>query len=191
MRPLLWLEDFNDRPSDPPPVEQQAEDAIDPDPEPEILPDPCAEAWSDGFLAGSRLNQQNAREPVHGFAADLGRRLAEIEERLEAVADNAALAMGGLLVDMLAAALPDNWPAEVADRLHGIAEAIRPVFALDPMLQVHTDPPGEIAYRDLPGFYKVLEASQASDWPLGTRWDTQDTPKHVADKLKAAIDGSG
>ena len=190
MRPLLWLEDFNDRPPDPSPVEQQAEDVMEPGPEPEVLPDPCAEAWSDGFLAGSRLNQQNTREPVQGFAADLGQRLAEIEEKLEAIANNAAVTMAGLLVDMLAAALPDDWPAAVADRLHGITEAIRPVFSLAPMLEVHTDPPGEIAYQDLPGFYKILEASQASDWPLGIRWQVQTTPEQITDKLKAAIAGS-
>lgn len=190
MRPLLWLEDFNDRAPEPPPAEQPAEDIADPDPEPDVLPDPCAEAWSDGFLAGSRLNQQNTQEPGQSFAQDLTRRLAEVERKLQAIADDAAVTMGGLLVDMLAAALPDDWPGAVADRLHGITEAIRPVFSLEPMLQIQTDPPGEIAYRDIPGFYKVLQASQASDWPLGTRWQAGATPDQVAGKLKAAIAGS-
>ncbi len=189
MRPLLWLEDFNDRAPELPPAEQQAEDVTDPDLEPDVQPDPCAEAWSDGFLAGSRLNQQNTQEPGQGFALDLSRRLAEVEKKLEAIADNAAVAVGGLLIDMLAAALPDDWPATVAERLHGIAEAIRPVFSLEPMLQIHTDPPGEIAYRDLPGFYKILEASQASDWPLGTRWQVQAAPDQITDTLRAAIAG--
>lgn len=190
MRPLLWLEDFNDRAPEPPPAEQPAEDLADPDPEPDVQPDPCAEAWSDGFLAGSRLNQQNTQEPAQGFAVDLTRRLAEVEKALEAIANNAAVAMGGLLIDMLAAALPDDWPPSVADRLHGITETIRPLFAVEPRLQIQTDPPGEIAYRDLPGFYKFLEASQSSDWPLGTRWQAQATPQQVADKLKAIIAGS-
>ena len=189
MRALLWLEDFNDQPSDPHPVEQHAEDVTQPNPEPEdVSPDPFAEAWSDGFLAGSRLNQPH--EPGQGFAADLSRRLAEMEEKLETIANNSAVAMGGLLIDLLAAALPQDWPADIADRLHAITEAIRPVFSLDPMLQIHTDPPGEIAYRDLPGFYKTLEASQASEWPLGTRWQAQATPEQVTGKLQAAIAGS-
>ena len=189
MRPLLWLEDFNERPPEPPPVEHEAEDVAHLEPEPDAQPDPCAEAWSDGFLAGSRLNQQNAHEPGQRFAVDLSRRLAEIEEKLEAVANNSAVAMGGLLIDILTAALPDDWPASVAERLHAITEAIRPVFSLDPMLQIRTDPPGEIAYRDLPGFYKILESSQASDWPLDTRWQPQATPRQITDTLKAAIAG--
>ncbi len=190
MHPLLWLEDFNDLPPDPPPVEQPDEDVVYPDPEPEILIDPCAEAWSDGFLAGSRLNQQNTREPVQSFAIDLSKRLDEIEKKLEAIADNSAVTMGGLLIDILTAALPDDWPSTVADRLQDITKAIRPVFSLEPMLEIHTDPPGEISYRDIPGLYKILEASQASDWPLDARWQAQTTPEQITGKLKAALAGS-
>jgi hypothetical protein len=124
----------------------------------------------------------------------MAERLAEIEEKLQAMANQSAAIMGGLLIDMLTEALPQDWPDALTDRVQAVSKAIRPVFTLDPKLQISIEPMGEpmgeIAFRDLPGFYKALETSQPADLPLGLRWPPTADPKEIIDDLKAAIAGT-
>jgi len=153
-----WFEDFNDRAAQP-------ETAIEAPPPPvDDRPDPRVEAWTEGFLAGCRASHASAAHESRDFAAVLTRRVADIEGNLAAIADQSAATMGGLLIDMLTASLPPDWPA---DRLREIVAAIRPIFALEPRLQIRSDQPGEVSFRDLPGLYRAMEAG---DWELAVRW---------------------
>jgi hypothetical protein len=187
MRSLHWLEDFNDRPPEPPPSAEdlqgdlfEAADTLPP-------PDPVAEAWNEGFLAGCRAGLRNARDDRGDALAELRRRVAAIEDRLQAIADQAAADIGGLLIDMLRHALPEDCPASVQERLNEAVEAVRPMFVIGPKFRIATEPPGEIAFHDLAGLYKVLEASHPPEWPVGVSWTTGgDAGKGIA-ALKAAI----
>lgn len=185
MRRLLWLEDFNERGAAPAPEEEQEVTDIE-QPAPPPPPDPRREAWVEGFMAGCRRNQHNSTHESQALAADLTRRLSDMEQRLEELANESATLVGGLLIDMLLAALPDDWPFGVAEKLREVIEAVRPVFALDPKLQINADPPAELAFRDLPGFYRALQDSPAIEWPLGIRWPSGDARGAIAN-LAAAI----
>jgi hypothetical protein len=158
MARLPWFEDFNDHAPRPAAV------AEDPSPPPADLPDPRMDGWTEGFLAGYRAAGADAAGQARDVAAELTRRVAAIEDSLNAIADQSAATMGGLLLDILAAALPAGNPA---DGLAGIVAAIRPIFALEPRLHVSPAAPGEVSFRDLPAFYRAMEAG---DWELALRW---------------------
>src|SRR5271165_2211916 len=149
---LPWFEDFNDRAAQPETtIEAPSSPADDP-------PDPHAEAWTEGFLAGCRASHASAACENRDVAAVLTKRVADIEENLAAIVDQSAVTMGGLLIEMLTASLPPDWPA---DRLREIVAAIRPIFALEPRLEVRSGQPGEVSFRDLPRLYRAMEAG---DW---------------------------
>jgi hypothetical protein len=178
MRRLPWLEDFNThRPHAEPAAEA-------PPPLPQDEPDPRLEAWTEGFLAGCRAARADAARLSQDVAADLTRRVAAIEQDLAAMADQSAATIGGLLIDVLAAALPPDWPAA---RLAPIVEAIRPIFDLEPRLHIRPKQPGEASFRDLPALYKALDAG---DWDLATRWHqaaSDSDPPGLTARIRQAI----
>ncbi len=151
---LPWFEDFNDHAPRPAAV------AEDPPPPLDDPPDPRMEGWTEGFLAGCGAERANAAGQTRDVAAELTRRVAAIEDSLDAIAEHSAATMGGLLLDILAAALPPGWPA---DRLEEVVAAIKPIFALEPRLHISPAVPGEVSFRDLPAFYRAMEAG---DWDL-------------------------
>lgn len=187
MLPIPWLEDFNDRPPVPPAAADALQGGLLDEPAVPPPPDPVAEAWNEGYLAGCRSAMRNARDDSRDLLAELCRRVAEIEERIQAIADQEAADMGGLLVDMLRHALPEDCPEPVLERLNAAIEAVRPVFVVNPKLRVATEPPGEVAFRDLPGLYRVLEDSHPPEWPIGVSWKTDGTPAACIGVLNAAI----
>jgi hypothetical protein len=158
MRRLPWFEDFNDYAARPEAV------AEDPPPPPDAPPDPRLEGWTEGFLAGCRASSAAAAGKTRDAAAELMQRVAAIEASLTAIADQSAATMGGLLLDIFATALPPGCPA---DRLGEIVAAIKPIFALEPRLHISPAVPGEVSFRDLPAFYRAMEAG---DWELALRW---------------------
>jgi hypothetical protein len=179
MARLPWFEDFNDHAARPEAV------AEDPPPPPDDPPDPRVEAWTEGFLAGCRASRANAAGEVREVAAELTQRVAAIEQSLGAMADQSAATMGGLLLDILAAALPAGGPAH---RLEEVVAAIRPIFALEPRLHVTPAVPGEVAFRDLPALYLAMEAG---DWELAVRWHQPAAdidPAGMAGALRQAIE---
>jgi len=173
-----WFEDFNDHATRP---EAVAEEAPQP---PDNLPDPRMEGWTEGFMAGCRAASANAAGRPREVAAELTRRVAAVEACLAAIADQSAATMGGLLLDILTAALPPGCPA---DRLEEIVAAIRPIFALEPRLPISPAVPGEVAFRDLPAFYRAMDAG---DWELALRWHQPGAdidPAEIASALHRAI----
>jgi hypothetical protein len=178
MRRLPWLEDFNTRrPHADPPAEA-------PSLPPQDEPDPRLDAWTEGFLAGCRAARADAARLNQDIAADLARRVAAIEHDLVAMVDQSAATVGGLLIDILAAALPSDWPAA---RLGPIVEAIRPVFDLEPRLHICPRQPGEASFRTLPALYKALDAG---DWDLAARWHqaaSDSDPSDLAARIRQAI----
>jgi len=178
-----WFEDFNDRAA-------PAETTIEAPPPPaDDPPDPHIETWTEGFLAGFRASQASAVRESRDVAAALTKRVADIEENLAAMADQSAATMGGLLIDMLTASLPPDWPLDwPADRLREIVAAIRPIFALEPRLQFSSAQPGEVSFRDLPGLYRVVEAG---DWELAVRWHQAGADIASADLVSAVRQAIG
>jgi hypothetical protein len=154
--------------------------AEDPPPPPVDLPDPRMEGWTEGFLAGCRANSAGAPGQARDVAAELTKRVAAIEDRLDAIADQSAATMGGLLLDILAAVLPAHRPA---DGLDEIINAIKPIFALEPRLRISPAVPGEVSFRDLPAFYRAMEAG---DWELALCWH-QPGADIAPDEMAAAI----
>jgi hypothetical protein len=177
MRSLPWLEDFNTHLHPDPAVEA-------PPPPPADEPDPRIEAWTEGFLAGCRAARADAARASQDLAAALTARVAAIEQELAAMADQSATTVGGLLIDILAAALPAGWPAA---RLAAITEAIRPIFELEPRLRLCPKQPGEMSFRDLPALHAALDSG---DWDLATSWHqaaADSDPSAIADRLRRAI----
>lgn len=184
MQTFFWLEDFNDPPSDPPAEAVSYEEPAEPEPPP---PDPRLEGWNEGFMAACRMVENNKSDGERGLSTELIRRLEEIEAQLETVAQNAAGIMGGLLIDMLLEALPPDFPKPAADRVQAVVEAVRPVFELDPRLQVPGDPPGELSFRDMPAFYQALRAGFGADAPLALRWHAPNPVREQLPGLAAAL----
>jgi hypothetical protein len=158
MRRLPWFEDFNDHAARPEAV------AEDPPPPTETPSDPLKDAWTEGFLAGCRATSAGAAHLHHDVAATFTRRVTEMAQELAAMADQSAATMGGLLIDILATAVP---PGPPADKLNDIVAAIRPIFALEPRLHVRPGKAGEVKLHDLPALYKAMDAG---DWELAVRW---------------------
>ncbi|MFL5287492.1 MAG: hypothetical protein ACJ8AW_42585 [Rhodopila sp.] len=157
MRRLPWLADFN--------THLHADPAAEaPPPPPQDEPDPRIEAWHEGFLAGYRAARADTVRHSQHIADTLTRRIAAIEQDLAAAADKSAATIGGLLIDILAAALPPGWSAT---RLQPITDAIRPIFDLEPRLHLCPKQPGGTPFRDLPALYAALESG---DWDLALRW---------------------
>lgn len=182
MSHLLWLEDFNE----PPPQLALPEPEPDPDPLPEPIPDPRMEGWHEGFIAGHRqalLEVAQRRQPI---TASLIQRLEQLDVQLAEIAANSAAQMGGLLIEMLAKAAPEEWDAAVREKLGKVIEAVLPSFHLEPSLHVHT-PLGIIGFQDLPGFAKTLESLEDTDWAVTLHWDVQKPPDAVLPDLRAAI----
>jgi hypothetical protein len=152
MQRLFWIEDFNDPSSRPLPAPEPPPALPEPD------PDPRPDAWTEGFLAGHRAASANAAADI---TAELVSRIADMEKTLATIADQSAATVAGLLIDMLAAARPPDWPADTADRLAKVQEAIRPVFALEPLLPLGHVQPGDIALADLPGLLKAVKWNAA------------------------------
>nr|WP_294550250.1 hypothetical protein [uncultured Rhodopila sp.] len=186
-----WFEDFNDHAPRPAAV------AEDPPSPPGDLPDPRMEGWTEGFLAGCRAGSAGAAGQARDVAAELTQRVAAIEDSLNAIANQSAATMGGLLLDILAAVLPPAAPADrleeaaPADRLEEIVAAIRPIFALEPRLHVSPAVPGEVSFRDLPAFYRAMEAG---DWELALRWHQPGgdiDPAGMAASIRRAIAPAG
>lgn len=173
---LPWFEDFNDRAA-------VAVTAVEESPaETDPPPDPRAEAWNEGFLAGYRAGGADSVRQSQAVAAELTRRVAAIENALAAAADRSAATMGGLLLDVLGSALPPEWPA---DRLAEIVAAIRPIFALEPLLHVSPAVAGEVSFRDLPALYRAMEAGE---WELAVRWHQPGADIDQAGALRGAIE---
>jgi hypothetical protein len=181
MRRLPWFEDFNDHTAHP------ASAAENPSPPPDGPPDPRIEAWTEGFLAGCRATHANAAGQNQDVAAEMARRVAGIEQSLSAMADQSAVTVGGLLIDILTASLPAGWPDSAAERLEPIVDAIRPIFELEPRLHIRSSQPGEVSFHDLPDLYKALEAG---DWELAVRWHqaaAEIDPPRLAAAIRHAI----
>nr|WP_294527152.1 hypothetical protein [uncultured Rhodopila sp.] len=179
MARLPWFEDFNDK-------TVRAAPAVEELPAPpEPVPDPRLEAWTEGFLAGCRATAASNAETSQAITAELATRVAAIEDSLAAIADGHAATVGGLLLDILAAARPPEWPA---DALEAVVAAIRPIFALEPRLHVTPAAPGEVSFRDLPHLYKAMEAG---DWELAVRWHQPGVSTDaatLADAIRQAIE---
>jgi hypothetical protein len=185
MRPVLWLEDFNDQfETTAANAEQAGEAEFEHAPPP---PDPRLEGWNEGFLAACRMFQANQEEAQEDPAAELMRRVAEIEAHLQETAQNAASLMAGFLLDLLKDALPDGFPEPASARLDKVIEAIRPVFELDPRLQLPGEPPGELSFRDLPAFHRALRDGFGAAAPLSLRWAAPVRPAEQLPALQAAI----
>jgi hypothetical protein len=175
MARLPWFEDFNDHAPRPTAM------AEDPPPPPLELPDPRMEGWTEGFLAGCRASNAATAGQARTVAAELTQRVAAIEASLNAMADQSAATMGGLLLDILGAALPPGHPA---DGLYEIVKAIKPIFELEPRLRITPAVPGEVSFRDLPAFYRAMEAG---DWELALRWHQPGAEIDAAAALRRAI----
>jgi hypothetical protein len=185
MPPALWLEDFND----PPPQLALPEPEPERDPLPEPIPDPRLEGWHEGFIAGQRQAMLEVEQRKPSLTAELTQRLQDLETRLEDIAADAAAQMGGLLIDMLQRAAPDDAPQAFKERLADVVEAVRPSFYLDPKLMLHLDPPGQIDFRDLAAFASRLETLEATDWAVTIHWNVEKPPETVLPALSAAIAG--
>nr|WP_294512815.1 hypothetical protein [uncultured Rhodopila sp.] len=182
MARLPWFEDFNDQ------TVRPVAAADDPPVPREPPPDPGTESWTEGFLAGCRAAAANTAAHSQTVAAKLTQRVFAIEDSLSAIADAHAATVGGLLLDILAAALPPEWPA---DRLEDVVAAIRPIFALEPRLHVTPAVPGEVAFRDLLHLYQAMEAG---DWELAVRWHqpgADSDPAERTDAIRQAIEPRG
>ncbi|HVY16644.1 MAG TPA: hypothetical protein VHB27_15575 [Rhodopila sp.] len=185
MPQTLWLEDFND----PPPHLALPEPEPEPDPLPEPVSDPRLEGWHEGFIAGHRRAIREVEQRKPALTEQLIGRLRDLETKLEAIAADSAAQMGGLLVDMLRHAVPEDWPDTVKDRLAQVIEAVRPSFYLDPKLFLHLDTPGQLDFADLPGFARRLETLETTDWAVTIRWDVEKLPETVLPALRAAVAG--
>ncbi|PPQ28313.1 hypothetical protein [Rhodopila globiformis] len=176
MRSLPWLEDFN--------TYLHPNTVAEAPPSPPDEPDPRIEAWTEGFLAGCRAARADAAGAGQDLAAALVTRITAIEQELAAIADRSAVTVGGMLIDILAAALPAGWPAT---RLAAISEAIRPIFELEPRLRLCPKQPGEMSFRDLPALQAALDSG---DWDLATSWHQAAAdidPAALADRLRQPI----
>jgi hypothetical protein len=177
MRRLPWLEDFN--------THLHADPAAEaPPPPPQGEPDPGIEAWHEGFLAGYRAARADTARHSQDIAANLTCRITVIEQDLVAMADQSAATIGGLLIDILAAALPPDWPAP---RLPSITDAIRPIFDLEPRLHLGPKQPGEMSFRALPALYAALDSG---DWDLVLRWHqaaADVNPADLAARIRQAV----
>jgi hypothetical protein len=185
MPPALWLEDFND----PPPQLALPEPEPEPEPLPEPIPDPRMEGWHEGFMVGYRQAMLEVEQRKPSLTADLTQCLLDLETRLADIAAESAAQMGGLLVDMLQRAAPDDWPHSFHNRLAEVVEAVRPSFYLDPKLLLHLDPPALLDFRDLPGFARRLDTLEATDWAVTIHWDVEKPPERVLPELTAAVAG--
>jgi hypothetical protein len=185
MPPALWLEDFND----PAPQLALSEPEPEPDPLPQPIPDPRLEGWHEGFIAGHRQAMLEVEQRKLSLTAELTQRLQDLEPRLEDIAADSAAQMGGLLIDMLQRAVPDDWPQSFKERLADVIDAVRPSFYLDPKLTLHFNPPGQIDFRDLPGFARRLETLEATDWAVTIHWDVEKLPETVLPELITAVAG--
>lgn len=187
MASLQWLDDFND----PPPQLALPESEAEPDTPPEPPIDPRLEGWQEGYAAGHRQAMLQARRGNAALIAALNQRLAELDSRLEQIAADSATQIGGLLIDMLIQALPDDAPGDFRTGLAAVIEAVRPSFHLDPRLHLHADAPAEIGLRDLPGLVKALEDMQTTDWTVSLRWDTKQPATAALPALSATVQAAG
>lgn len=179
MARLPWFEDFNDYAVRPPAA------AEDPPAPPDEAPDPRAEAWTEGFLAGCQSTLASTGRQSHAMAAEITRRVVEIEDNLAAMADQSAATMGGLLLDLLLAS------DSRADRLEQIVAAIRPIFALEPRLHISPAVPGEVSFRDLPALCAAIETGEGE---LAVRWHQAGAgigPQALSAPLGAGEGGAG
>lgn len=182
MRALTWLEDFNEYPPETEPAE-----AAPPEDQPHE-PDPRVEAWTEGFHAGWRQAMETAANSQPGMAAaDLIRHIEAVHADLDQIAARSAAQMGALLIDMLARVLPEDWPKSAAERLPKVIEAVRPAFHLNPVLFLHTDPPGQLAFHDLPGLVRLADETRKTEFPVTIAWSTHAEPSQLVDALKQAL----
>ncbi len=182
MSHLLWLEDFNE----PPPRLALPEPEPEPEPLPEPIPDPRLEGWHEGFIAGHRQAMLEAARRKQSITEALIQGLDHLDTQLEEIAANSAAQIGGLLIDMLARAVPETWDAAVRETLGRVIDAVLPSFYLEPSLRLHT-PDGLVRFRDLPGFAKALETLEATDWAITLHWDVAKLPEAILPDLQAAI----
>lgn len=181
MKFLSWLEDFNEYAPEPEPAEPEIQEELPPD------PDPRQEGWTEGFIAGWNQAMESARPEASPATIELIHRIEQLETQLRDIAALSAAQMGELVIDMLARAVPPDWPQPVAERLGKVIEAVRPAFWLDPKLHLHGEVPGELGFHDLPGFARAIEQMQESAWPVTIQWDTQANPEQMTEALREAL----
>jgi hypothetical protein len=183
MTTLPWLEDFNDQP----PQADAPQPELDPAPITEAEPDPRLEGWQEGFIAGHRQAMLQRAQDKPALTAVLCEQITKLQDKLDGIAENAAAQISELLVEMLAASIPPDWPEPMQARLADVIAAVKPSFWLDPKLHIRLDPPALISLQDLPALASHLDTWQETDWAVAWHWDTGHSPDATRTALQAAL----
>jgi hypothetical protein len=113
------------------------------------------EAWTEGYLTGRKASAEQ-----HGdasLAAKLLTSLDDLDAKKHEAIDAASLAVADLLISTVIAAVSDDWPVKLLDRVRMIADRIKPALIVEPEFVLRDDGGTERRFGDISSLSRALD----------------------------------